>query len=129
MENSVFIDRVSWKARRLIASIAGEDYGFNPFPTTVKHIEMCLDSLELLDEEMAKEVIEGLERTLEKKEMQFYSDDKMTCFFISLFYQMIQRDERCKDVIYIREEVYEDEWDDDNDNSNQSANGKDSSKN
>ena len=114
MENSVFIDRVNWKAKNLITSIACGVYGFSPFPTTVKHIELCLDSLELLDEKMAKEVIEGLEDTLEKKKMCFNSDDKMTCFFISLFYQMIQRDERYDDIIYIREEIHSEEWEDDN---------------
>lgn len=105
MENSVFIDRVSWKAKELIAKIAdGGEFNISPFPTTVKHIDLCLDNLFLIDEQMAKDVAEGLELSLKEGKMRFNGEDKWTNFFIATLYQMIQRDEMYGDIIYSREE-------------------------
>ena len=57
--------------------------------------------------------IVDLQASLKEGQMRFDSEDKMTCFLVSYLYQMIRKDDMFGDVIYIREEVHSEEWEDD----------------
>lgn len=83
------------------------------FGLTLKHVELFLDNLFLLDEDLEREVLDSLKASLKEGRMRFDSEDKMTCFLVSYLYQMIRKDDMFGDVIYIREEVHSEEWEDD----------------
>ena len=111
-----WIDRVDEDVRDFIRDLQDGSYNVTLFASTLKHIEMILDNLFLLDEEMESEVLDSLKTTLKEERMKYVGDRQMTSFFVSLLYQMIKRDDMFSDVIYIREEIHPEEWEDDNNN-------------
>jgi hypothetical protein len=125
-----WIIRTDEGIRDFIVDLQEGEFIVTPFGETLKHIELVLDNLFLLDEELEKEVLDSLKASLKEKRMRFDSEEKMPCFFVSLLFQMIMRADMLGDVIYIREEIHPVEWEEDNNNNqNQKNNGKDSSEN
>lgn len=124
-----WIDCIDQDVRDFIHDLQNGGYGITVFASTLKHVEMILDNLFLLNEDMEREVLGSLIAALNKGQMRLDGDDKMTVFMVSMLYQMIKRDDMFSDVIFIREEIHPEEWEDDNnDDQNQNNNGKDSSK-